>query len=460
MSLAWATALRARARLATAEWAEENVYLSQRVPTPQPGQWRRSSVAALCAPGGPLEALDDPLCETVVVMKGSQLALTTSAYVWLAKEQATDPGSALIVMNSTQDARDKSSETWRPMIEDSQRIAWALPHDRKREWTKLYQLVNHSPVYWIGANSPGRLGAKPIRRLILDEVDKYPAQFGASGRRNRATTLSASEAGAAALARQRTKAFRQSGLAKILEFSTPTDDRGEIHKEYLIGDQRQFWFSCPHCKRHAVLDWKHFVIDMTLAKTDPAKAVGAAHFRCPNCKAAWTDADRYHGIDGGEWRPTVKPQDPKCRSYRAPSWVSKFVTHNYLAAQWIRAQKSRSGLQDFLNSESAEPFVHIENAIKDGLIASLEGEYSEGELFASSDAYRSEYAGKDSAVIAGVDVQKGYLVTTFRQWTAGGDSGLLWHGTVSGFKALDRLAEQYQAQFIFMDRRYRQREVD
>ena len=120
---------------ATADWCAENIYLSPRIPTAKPGAWRRENVAALCVKGGPLESLDDPLIETVVVCKGSQTALTTSVYCWLARCMAQDPGSALIVMNSTQDARDKSAETWRPIWEDSPQLKRWVPVNRKRDWT-------------------------------------------------------------------------------------------------------------------------------------------------------------------------------------------------------------------------------------------------------------------------------------------------------------------------------------
>jgi hypothetical protein len=434
-------------RLSTVEWCRTHVYLSPRVPTSEPGQWRPETVAALCLPGGPLEALDDSAVETVVVMKGSQTALTTTAYCWLAKELDHDPSSALIVMNSAQDAKEKSDETWRPIWEDSHRLQRFLPKDRRKNWTKLFQRINGVPVYWIGANSPGRLGSKPIRRLILDEVDKYPQQ-------------SKSEAGAAALARQRTKSFRKKGLAKILQFSTPTDDGGEINREYLNGDQRKLYVRCHACGAKHVMVWANFKIDMAVAAGDAPAAVKAAHYECPHCKVAWTDDQRWAAIDKGEWRPTATPRDPKCRSFWLPSWCSKFVTSAYLAAQWVKAQQGQSALQDFINAECGEPFVHYDNQIKDATFIELEGDYAEGQVFADQPVYLVQYpAEMDRMVIGGVDVQKGYLMPVFRAWLPGGDSGLVWAGDVGSFERLDLLADQFQARFLIVDQRYRTREV-
>jgi len=430
----------------TAAWCEENIYLSPRVPTSEPGQWRATTVAAMCRPGGPLEALDNSDVETVVVMKGSQTALTTSAYCWLAKELAADPSSALIVMNSAQDAREKSDETWRPIWEDSHRLQRFLPVDRRKNWTKMFQRIHNAPVYWIGANSPGRLGSKPIRRLILDEVDKYPKQ-------------SKGEAGSAALARQRTKSFRKKGQAKILQFSTPTDDGGEVNREYLNGDQRKFYVRCHACGAEQIMVWQAFKINMALAKQDPPKAIAAAHYECLHCKAEWTDDQRWAAIDMGEWRATATPKDPKCRSFWLPSWCSKFVTCGYLAAQWVRAQQGQSALQDFINGECGEPYVHFDNRIKDSTFTELEGDYAEGELWADQQVYAPQYLEIERAVFGGCDVQKGYLMAVFRQFVRGGDSGLVWSGSVANFDALELLAERYGTKYIIMDQRYRGREV-
>lgn len=435
----------------TAKWCAENIYLSPRIPTARPGQWREDNVAALCRPVGPLDALDDPAIETVVVCKGSQTALTTTAYCWLAKCLVHDPGSALIVMNSTQDARDKSSETWRPIWEDSPALKQYLPACRRKDWTKLYQLINRSPVYWTGANSPGRLGAKPIRRLVLDEEGKYPDRFGPAKERR--------EAGAAALAIQRTKTFKQAGLAKILRFSSPTNDLTDFHKAYIQGDQRKLYVKCHACKAEQVMVWGGFRVDMDLAQTDPGAAVSGAHYECPHCHAPWTDEQRWKAIDRGEWRATVEAKDPRCASFWFPSWNSKLITTEYLAAQWIKAKSGQSALHDFINSECAEAFVHYENMVKPSVFTDREGAYDEGQCFSMAEIYVPQYKGLRDIVLAGVDVQKSYVVPVFRQFIENGDNGLVWAGVTGTLAELDQLAERYGVKYVFMDQRYRTREI-
>jgi phage terminase large subunit GpA-like protein len=444
--------------LQTVSWAEANVYMSPRMTTPNPGPWRRETVSAMCAPGGPLESLDDPTVELVGVCKGAQSAGTITGYVWLAKELATDPSGVLIVMSSGPVAAAKAREAWLPMWEDSPKLRRLMPANRRLHWTKTSQIINKAAVEWVGANSPGALSSKSKRRVFLDETDKYPQSFGRGNKHSNA--VSSSEAGALQLAMQRTKAFRQKGLAKIYALSTPTDDQGTIWQIYQAGDKRHLYVKCHACGVEQVMLWASFRIDMDLAKTDPTSAVAGAHYECPHCKAKWFDRERFAAIDGGLWKPTAISKNPLARTFWFPSWCSKLVNASYLAAQWIGAQASRTALQDFLNGESAEAFVHYENCIKDEVFVSLEGAYREGERWIDVEPYKAAIDdGAACYVIGGVDVQKGYLVACFRLFVDGGDSGLMWHGTVSDFAELDRIATRFKADWIFVDQRYRKREV-
>ena len=143
-----------------------------------------------------------------------------------------------------------------------------------------------------------------------------------------------------------------------------------------------------------------------------------------------------------------------------PSWLSSFVTTKYLARQWMRAQQSSSALQDFINSECGEPYVHYDNGIRDKAFAGLEGQYKEGELWAEIEPYKTQYKELNCYVYGGADVQKGYLVAAFREFVDGGDSGLIWAGDVANFAELDKLTRQFDANNIFIDARYRTQEVN
>lgn len=433
--------------LITVPWAEKNVYFSSRIPTSEPGQFSRAKIPAWCVRGGPLEALDDNTVETVVVMKGAQVCATTTGAVWLSRCTVNDPGPALVVMFSANDSKEKCGETWTPIWEDSPHLRPFIPANRKRDWTRAHQIIKGQRVDWIGANSPGRLGAKPKRYLYLDEVDKYPLH-------------TQREAGAAALARQRVKAYRKKGLAKIFEPSTPTTEEGEIYQEFLMGDQRKLFVPCHACGHSHVMTWQNFKLDMT---APPAACIAGAHYECPDCRRAWSDHDRWRAIAAGEWRPTAfgnAHKDPRCRSFHMPSWTSLFVTTTYLASKWLRAQQSQSELQDFINGECGEPYQHFDAVLTDAAFVPLEGAYSEGQIWTELEPYRAQVAEMAAATIIGCDVQKSHLVAVVRRFAENGDSGMIWAGELRSLPELDALAEKHSAAWVMIDRRFRQREVD
>ena len=83
-----------------------------------------------------------------------------------------------------------------------------------------------------GSNSPSGLASKPIRILMMDEVDKYP---GASSR----------EADPIKLAMERTKTFHN---RKIFMTSTPTIRTGHIWRAKEGADiEKHYFVPCTHC---------------------------------------------------------------------------------------------------------------------------------------------------------------------------------------------------------------------
>ena len=89
-----------------------------------------------------------------------------------------------------------------------------------------------------GANPPG--WPRPIRIVLSDEVDRYPASAGTEG-------------DPVTLGIKRSRTFWN---RKVLAGSTPTI-RGlsRIETAYAESDQRQYWVPCPACGARQVLVW-------------------------------------------------------------------------------------------------------------------------------------------------------------------------------------------------------------
>lgn len=418
------------------KWAELNIVLSTRQASAFPGPYRTSITPYV---RGIFDALQDPLVRSVTVEKGAQTGLTLSAYVWACYCIVEDPGPILFVYPSADNARSASETRVMPMIEDSPKLREQIPDDPD-EWTKLQYRMKKCTVNWVGSNSPANLASRPVRYLILDEVDKYPAD-------------NQTEGSAVSLAIQRTKTFWN---RKILIVSTPTVPEGNVHAAYIDGDQRRYFIPCPHCSGMQFLKWAQVKFD---SKVSFDEAGRSAIYKCEFCDNPITDTQKIKALYSGEWRPTSKAKVEGEVSFHISSLYAPWSKWSELVQKFLSSKDYPAQLQGFINSELGEPFLHFDNRIKDSIFAELEGDYAEGELWADRQVYAPHYQEIERAVFAGCDVQKGYLMAVFRQFVRGGDSGLIWSGSVANFDAMEVLADQFKAQYIIVDQRYRTREV-
>lgn len=423
------------------EWAEQNVIIPKRTPSNFAGAYRSDLILYT---RDFFDWLQDPKINTVVVEKGAQTGFTTAAYVALGYWSSEDPGSALLVYPSENIARSQSESIVMPIFEDSPTLAKLIPQDRKTAWTKLHYRLKKNSIYWTGAHSPANLASKAIRYLILDEPDKYPP--------------ARVEADPVSLAIQRTKTFR--GRRKVIMLSTPTSSAGQIHRQFLQGDQRRLFLPCPHCGLMQTLKWSQvrFVSDRPIDE-----AARDAYYECEGCQGRIADGHKREMLEKREWRATAKSADPSFVSIHISSLYSPWVTWAQLARKFLIAKNDPQQLQDFINSELGEPFDPIDTRIYSDTIAAREGDYPAGKDWAESKAYAERFKGavrnQDYATIVGVDVQKGYLRAIARTFTRDGDSGLVDRQELSGFDALLKWADSVKAEYVGIDMRYRGQEV-
>jgi hypothetical protein len=436
LSLYWAN-LKPAERLTIWQWAEKNVYLSVRQATGFPGLYRTALTPYV---RGIFEAFQDPAIQIISVEKGAQTGLTLVGYIWLAYAIAEDPGPVLLVYPTEDLARSASETRMMPMIEDSPKLKEQMPDDRD-EWTKLQYVMRRCTVNWVGSNSPANLASRAIRYLMEDETDKYPIK-------------NQTEASPISLAEQRTKTFWN---RKIYRISTPTTPEGVINQAYMDGDQRRFYIPCHKCGAMQYLKWAQVKFDSGVPLDDVRKTV---RYECEVCGVKWTDVQKNAAVGRGEWRATAKAKTEGHVSFHISSLYAPWTKLPDLVTRFLVAKNTNYLLQDFINSELGEPFIHYDNNIKDAVFAELEGQYKEGQCLADVEPYKTQYKDADKHVFAGVDVQKGYLVAVVRQFMSGGDSALVWSGEVADLEAMDKVCDQFKVQYVFIDNRYRTYEVD
>ena len=405
------------------QWSEENLILSGRQPTAYPGPMRlRITPYAY----GIMDALDDPMIHTVVLQAGAQTGKTQIGFAWVVHCIAEDPGPGLIVYPAEDMARGNSLNRLQPLFLDSPNVAKILPTDLKTYFQNLQYRLNGCVWVLTGANSPAQLSSRPIRYLLIDECDKCPQQTGV-------------EADALSLAIQRTKTYWNK---KILLVSTPTVPDGPIHRHYLRGDQRKYNVPCPHCGTMQHTIWSQVKWD-----TDKPDTAG---YTCVKCDKKWTETQRRLAISQGEWVASTNGE-PGVASFHLSSLSAIWTSLPDLARKFLRTKSSPVELQDFINSDLAEPFIQSDLKIKDDNLHNRETDYLDGTMY-----YPKEV---ETAVFGGVDVQQNEFVVVFRQFTRQGDSALIYKDRLHIFADIDALATKYNATGVCIDCRYRSNEV-
>jgi hypothetical protein len=316
----------------------------------------------------PLEWWADQLLSDGVKVWGTQSGKTTAICGGVTYTAVNNPDRFLWVMP----VRDKCGEFSRtrlhPLWRKSPCTKDLIPTGRRRhDFSTFHMALGASQIDMAWSNSPTALSSNPCGVVVLDEVDKFPP-----GKR---------EASPVALAEQRTK---KSATPKRMKTSTPTLVDGPIWIEFLKTDQRRWWVPCPHCGKFFVMVWakKYTIFRETGAESevkwdaearttsgswDLDKVEASARVECCHCGGHIRDAHKTQMNRAGEWRPTspelrLQKDTTPARGYRGwhlPSLYSTAPECNFgrLARKFLQQKNSITGLQDFINSDLAEPYV-------------------------------------------------------------------------------------------------------
>lgn len=230
--------------------------------------------------------MSDAAVQTVVVMSSAQVGKTEVLNNIVGFHVDQDPASILVLQPTLEMAEAWSKDRLSPMLRDTPAMSGRVADAKSRDGTNTirHKIFEGGHITMAGANSPASLASRPIRIVLCDEVDRFPASAGAEG-------------DPISLARKRTTTFwnRKLGL-----FSTPTiKGVSRIEAAFAESDQRRFWISCPHCGHVQTLRWSQVRWEGGRAET--------ALYACEaeQCGTLWSDAERWTAIRKGRWRASA-----------------------------------------------------------------------------------------------------------------------------------------------------------
>jgi phage terminase large subunit GpA-like protein len=355
-------------RLTVSQWADRFRRLSPES-SAEPGRWRTSRAEYQ---RGIMDAISDKSIAQVVVQSSAQIGKTEILNNIVGYFIHQDPSPILVVQPTLEMSEAWSKDRAAPMVRDTPELAKlvAEPNSKGSGNTLLHKAFPGGHLTMAGANSPASLASRPIRVVLLDEVDRYPASAGTEG-------------DPASLAIKRSATFWN---RRILMTSTPTvKGSSRIEQAFERSDKRYFFVPCPHCGQHQVLRWA------AVQWTD--EDASTAKIACEHCGALCDDADRVDMVARGEWRATAPFNG--VAGFHVWEAYSPWRSMAEIVGDFLKAKPYPETLKTWVNTSLGETW-------EDRL-----GERIAGESLASRAEGYAQWTVPEGALLltAGVDVQ-------------------------------------------------------
>jgi phage terminase large subunit GpA-like protein len=380
-------------RLTVSEWADEYRRLSPES-SAEPGAFRTSRAEYQ---RGIQDAVSDPTVERVVVMSSAQVGKTVTLENVVGFHIHQDPAPILVLMPTLEMAQAFSKDRLATMLRDSPCLRGKVKDPRARDSgnTMLHKTFDGGHITLTGANSPANLASRPIRIVLCDEIDRYPASAG-------------SEGDPVNLAVKRSATFWN---RKIVLTSTPTiKGLSRIEHAFEHSDQRHYWVPCPDCGEYQVLAWSGVHWDEGKPET--------ARYCCEHCGSLIEERHKARMLQSGEWRAGASFSGTA--GFHLNELYSPWRRWSDVATDFLQAKHGGTEmLKTWVNTSLGEPWEDQGDAVEaTGLMARVEN-YTVDDL-------------EPLAVTAGVDVQKDRLEVSVFAWGAGEECWLLEHAQLPG----------------------------
>lgn len=435
LSSAERVVMRRQKYLSPSQWAEQRRVVRM---SSLPGRWQNLFTPYLV---GIMDAARHTGVQVVILCKTPQTGGSEAGLNILGQMIEMSPGPAMVVFPDEITAKENSKDRILPMLQDSPRLRKYMSGSVD-DASSIRINLRHMPIYLGWSGSVSRLGNKPIRILILDELDKY------QNVKREATSES--------LAEKRTTTWKSRRF--IFKLSTPTTEGGPIWRAFTEEAHARFdyYVICPFCGTAQRMDFEHIGWPQAEegSEVDPERVLSnrLAWYTCMHCDAHWTDADRDLAVRKGYWVERASGLElfahlhqysPTKIGFHLPAWNSYFVSLSEVAWSYLKYEKSgrMEDVKEFYNQYRAEPWVEQFATREEDSILALCDDRPRGAVPSFVDG-----SSRVACLLAGVDTQgssaeKGYFRYTIRAFGYGSkeESWLIQSGVAPSFEALDEI---------------------
>lgn len=386
------------------EWADRYRMLSAES-SAEPGRWHTDKAPYQREI---MDAIGDVHIRKVVIMSAAQIGKTAMLMNVLGFYMHHNPAPVLVMQPTLEMGQTFSKDFLAPMLRDTPVLQELV--DTKSRYSGNTILKKNFPgghVTIIGANSPASLASRPIKVLLCDEVDRYPASAGTEG-------------DPLLLAQKRQTTFWDK---KTVIVSTPTI-RGNSRIETAFQETtREEWnVPCPRCGFYQPLRWANIVFDKDSLEQ-------GVRYRCEHCgqesgEYAWKGQE-IHG------RFVAENPGAEARGFHLNTLASTFcgwkeVVEKFLTAKKQLDQGDPEKMKTWINTELGETWEEPGEQMEDT------------ELLNRRELYDAEVPQGVLVLTAGVDVQDDRFEVEVVGWGVGKESWGIRYQKIYG----DMLREQ------------------
>lgn len=392
--------------LTVSQWADEYRRLSPEA-SAEPGRWNTDRAPYQRAI---MDAVNDARCEDIIIMSSAQVGKTELILNIIGYYIDYDPSPILVLQPTLEMAQTFSKDRLSPMLRDTPALKGKVKDARSRDSgnTILHKTFPGGHITMVGANSPAGLASRPIKVVLMDEVDRYPASAGTEGDPIK-------------LAEKRTTTFWN---RKKIKVSTPTiKGRSPIEKEFLTSSMEEWNVPCPCCGKYQPYEW------------------GRIHFsdatmECKFCREHISERD--WKSNPGKW--IAVKENHKKRGFHLNELASPWkhwedIIDDFRVAERDIKQGDIEKLKTFINTALGEPWEERGEAADDNV------------LLSRRERYNADLPDGVLLVTAGVDVQDDRLEIEITGWGKGYESWGILYKKMKGSPELDETWDKLE-QFL------------
>jgi len=385
-------------RLTISQWADHYRVLSPESAA-EPGKWHTSRAEYQ---RGIMDALNNPAIETVVIMSSAQVGKTEIINNIAGYFISQDPAPILIIQPTLEMAQTWSKDRFAPMVRDTATLTDLIKNPRSRDSnnTILHKVFPGGHITVAGANSAAGLASRPIRVVLCDEIDRYPASAG-------------SEGDPVSLAVKRAKNFWN---RKIVLVSTPTiKGLSRIEAAFNESDRRYYFVPCHACQKEQVMVWGNVRWEKA---ADGGHLPETARYHCEYCQAAWSEAQRLQAVRKGRW--VAEKPGGKIAGFHISELYSPWGKLPAIVDDFLKSKTNRERLMVWVNTVLGEPFEDAGDRLEWQV------------LYTRREYYPAEVPAGALVLVASTDVQDDRLETSVWGFGLDDESWLIEHHIIPG----------------------------